>query len=275
MGLLLFGCKKETVTLTDNQPPIINNVPAIKIENYVNRIFIDLLGREPLDSEMSTEVALLRAADLSIDAREILIEKLQTDTSFIEGDTSYQRAYYQHIYDLAKTRCLEGASEAEIELFLSTAELTEDSIRLLQVYASRTDLQLGNITIEEMFGRMIYNKVYDEINMNTTNFVNATFDNLLWRFPTDAEFLAGFNMVEFYLEQEFFGQLGSNRQDYVDIFINTREMFEGLIIWVYQQTLQRFPTTEETFVLLEDFYTKRDIRAIQKSVMITDEYANF
>ena len=122
---------------------------------------------------------------------------------------------------------------------------------------------------------MIYNKVYDAINMNTTNFVNASFDNLLWRYPTQTEFQAGFNMVEFSIPESFFGQTGTNRQDYVDIFINSREMFEGLIIWVYQQTLQRRPTTQETFVLLEDFYTHRDIRKVQRVVMVTDEYANF
>jgi len=272
---LLFSCKKETIVLTENQPPIVNNVPAIKIENYINRLFIDLLGREPLDSEMSAEVATLRAADLSTEARTALIIKLQTNTDFIEGDTSYQRAYHQHIYNLAKVRCMEGASEAEIGMALSTADLFEDSLRLLKVFSSRTELQMSEITIEEMFGRMIYNKVYDEINMNTTNFVNASFDNLLWRFPTNTEFQAGFNMCEFQIEEQLFGETGTNRQDYVDIFINSREMFEGLIIWVYQQALQRTPTTEETFILLEDFYTHRDIREIQKVVMVTDEYANF
>lgn len=276
MGLLFSSCwKEETVTIPDNQPPIINNIPAIKIENYVNRIFIDLLGREPLDIEMTAEVAALREADLSTEAREALIIKLQSDTDFIEGDTSYQRAYYQHLYDLAKIRTMEGASEAEIGSFLSTAELLEDSIRLLKIYSSRSELQNGTISIEKMFGRMIYNKVYDEINMNTTNFVNASFDNLLWRFPTQTEFQAGFNMVEFDIPETFFGEMGTNRQNYVDIFINSREMFEGLIIWVYQQALQRRPTTEETFILLEDFYTNRDIQEVQKVVMVTDEYANF
>ena len=108
----LLSCKEETIVITDNQPPVVNNIPAIKIENYVNRLFIDLLGREPLDTEMASEVATLRAGDLSTSVRENLIVKLQTNTDFVEGDTSYQRAYHQHLYNLAKVRCLEGASEA-------------------------------------------------------------------------------------------------------------------------------------------------------------------
>ena len=45
--------------------------------------------------------------DLSVSAREVIIERLQTDTSWIEGDTSYEHAYYQRFYDMSKARVLE------------------------------------------------------------------------------------------------------------------------------------------------------------------------
>jgi len=273
---LLSACwKEETVVIPNNEPPIVNNVPTIKIKNYVNRLFIDLLGREPLDSEIDAEVQALRDADLVESARESLIVKLQTSTDFIEGDTSYQRAYYQHLYNLGKIRCLEGASDATIFEGFSGIDNEEDSLRLVAALNSRIDMQNQEIVVAEMFGRMIHCFTYDIINMNTTNFVNASFDNLLWRFPTNEEFTAGFNMVENETMQPFLGSTGTNRTEYVDIMINSREMYEGLIIWVYQQSLQRFPTTEETFVLLEDFYTHKDLRLVQRAVMVTDEYANF
>ena len=266
--------KKETIILDDNQPPIVNYVPAIKIENYINRIFIDLLGREPLDSEMQAEVAALRADTLSVEAREALIIKLQTSTDFIEGDTSYQRAFAQHMYNLSKVRCIEGASNAEIRTFFNNAS-EADSSRLFKVLNSRRDFQNGDIQIHEMFARMIHNLVYDQINMNSFNFVNATFDNLLWRFPTDSEFKAGFDMVEFQLPQTLFNEAGENKTDYVEILTESREMFEGILIWTYQQLLARRPTTEETFFLLEDFFQHRDLRLIQRHIMVKDEYANF
>lgn len=273
--LILISCtEKETVTIPDNEPPIVNNVPAIKIENYVNRIFIDLLGREPLDSEMADEVQRLRDADLAISARETLIIKLQTNTDFIEGDTSYQRAFSQHMYNLAKVRCIEGASTAEINMFVGMGE-EEDDERLWELLDGREDFQLDSIAINELFGRMIFNMVYDQINMNTFNFVNATFDNLYLRFPTDAEFDAGFKMIEDETPQMFLGETGSSKTDYVNIFVNTKEMFEGLIIWSYQQLLARLPSTQETAVLLEDFLIHKDVRLIQRVVMVTDEYANF
>ncbi|MCB0705931.1 MAG: hypothetical protein KDC34_11500 [Saprospiraceae bacterium] len=278
--LLLFiicsSCtKSETILVSDNDPPIVNNVPAIKIENYVNRVFIDLLGREPLDAEMEVEVQHLRDGMLSKSTRLALLEKLQTSTDFVEGDTSYQRAYHQQFYNLAKVRFLEGVSDqAIVEEFIPNADSIE-TLQLLKLIDSRADLQFGNIQLSEFFGRMIHNNVYDQINMNTFNFVNATFDNLYWRYPTNAEFQSGFQMVENQTEQNFLGQSGSDKFDYVAIITTNLEFFEGLIIWVYQQLLSRRPDSAETAALLNDLATDQDIRVVQRLVMSTDEYAGF
>lgn len=269
------GCSKETIIISDNNPPIINNIPAIRIESYVNRVFIDLLGREPLDAELVNEVTALREADLAQTARINLISKLQNNTDFIEGDTSYQRAYYQQFYALAKARCLEGASDQEIDEVIGGLNDPLEEQKLAAVKNSRVELQNGVISIEEMFGRMINNAIYDDINMNAFNFVRASFDNLLLRYPTNFEFQSGFNMVENGFTEILFGETGSNREEYTDILIQSREMFEGLIIWTYQQLLARNPTTVETIALLEGFYTDKDLKFVQQTVMITDEYAGF
>ncbi len=273
--LLLPACKKETVITTDNEPPLVNNVSVVKIENYVNRIFIDLLGREPLDAELAAETEALRSANLTQTARAALVEKLQTGTDFIEGDTSYLHAYHQQLYNSAKGRCLEGASNADIQDYIGGSSDPEVIEKLEEVKRSKADLQNGEITLAQMFGRMINNAVYDDINMNTFNFVRASFDNLLWRYPTDFEFAAGFAMVEDGEERILFGQSGSSRADYTKIVIDSREMYEGMIIWAYRQLLARNPTTAETVALFEDFYATDDFEKVQKTVMVTDEYAGF
>lgn len=273
--LILTSCKKETVVIGENNPPIINNIPAVKIENYVNRIFIDLLGREPLDSELAAETEALRAENLITAARSTLIEKLQKSTDFIEGDTSYLHAYHQHLYSLAKARCLEGASDIDIDDYIGGATNVEYIEKLELVKRSKSELRTGTINIKEMFGRMINNAVYDDINMNTFNLVRASFDNLLWRYPTDFEFQAGFNMVDFETEETLFGQSGSSRADYTEILISSREMSEGMIIWAYRQLLAREPNTAETVFLLDDFHATNDFKTVQKTVMVTDEYAGF
>jgi hypothetical protein len=278
-GIIIFfiftSCTKETIHVPDNDAPIINNVPSIKIENYINRVFIDLIGREPFDSEMEMELNALKNAGLTKESREALIAKLQTNTDFIEGDTSYTQAYHQHLYDLAKIRCLEGKSDSDIADEIGDAEDPADALRLQMVLSSRKDLQNGLINYNEVFARMVYNLVYDEINMNTFNFVNATFDNLLWRFPTNAEFQEGYEMVEYNNSAVIFGEVGQNKTDYVNIISNSREIYEGMIIWAFQQILSRPPSTEETAALLEDFINHQDIKIIQRQIMATDEYANF
>lgn len=290
--LLLFSCSKEQVLVTDNQAPDYSGVPVVKIQNFVNRLFIDLLAREPLDSEMDLEVQALQDAGLSADARLALVIKLQTATFFIEGDTSYRRAYSQNLYNLAKIRCLEGAGDAVItgRAGIHNFAAIKDSIegnwegytrniklrdKLYAVVNGRYDLEVGNITLDQLLARVIDNGIYDEINMNTINFINASFDNLLWRFPTQVELLEGFQMIELNQPGMLFQKQGSTKDDYVGIIGGSRELMEGLIIWAYRQLLSRPPTPQETVSLLEDFVQHRDIRLIQQHILIRDEYANF
>jgi hypothetical protein len=122
---------------------------------------------------------------------------------------------------------------------------------------------------------MINNSVYDEINMNTFNFVNASFDNLFFRFPTQAEFYAGFNMIEFNQPQSLLGLSGQNKDEYVNILTNSREFYEGLIVWSYQVLLAREPSTSETNDLMIDLWMDHDLQKVQRAIMITDEYAHF
>ena len=267
--------KEEIIVVPNNDSPSVNNVPAIRIENYVNRLFIDLIGREPLDSEVETEVNALKSGQLTKATRIALINKLQTDTSPLMGDTSYTHAYHKQLYNLAKVRCLDGAGDEVLKNFQNFAPSDADALRLQSVLDARLDMQNEVISFHEVLGRMIYNTLYDELNMNTFNFVNASFDNLYWRSPSNAEFEAGFKMVEDNVSASLLGQLGQNKTDYVQIVSNSREMFEGMIIWVYQQALARRPNTVETAGLLEDFINHKDIKIIQQEVLSSDEYANF
>ena len=46
------ACKKEDNIIPNNNVPYYGEIPTLLLENYVNRCYIDLLGREPLDDEM-------------------------------------------------------------------------------------------------------------------------------------------------------------------------------------------------------------------------------
>ncbi|MFM1875393.1 MAG: hypothetical protein RL266_1130, partial [Bacteroidota bacterium] len=292
LALLLAGCSKDPDLIPDNDAPYYSEVSDLLIENYVNRVYIDQIGREPFDAEMSSEVQTLKAADLSFESREAMILKLQTSTDFIPGDLSYKHAYYNRIYEQGKARFLEAASNAEINEVMGpiASGILGDSLngnwegvaerhslidKLRAVLNSEEKYMNGEMEISDVCAAMINNAVYDEINMNTFNFVNASFDNLFFRFPTQAEFYAGFNMIEYNQPQSLLGLSGQNKDEYVQILANSREFYEGLIVWSYQVLLAREPSTTETNELMTDLWVDHDLQKVQRAIMITDEYAHF
>ena len=111
--------------------------------------------------------------------------------------------------------------------------------------------------------------------MNTYNFINAAFDNLLFRFPTQYEFDQVYKMIQDNTAQIVLGKSGNNKQDFTYIISSTREFYEGVIIWTYQNLLARDPSTKEIDLLLQNFYYNHDFQWIQRQIMQTDEYAHF
>ena len=122
---------------------------------------------------------------------------------------------------------------------------------------------------------MIYNSVYDQINMNTFNFINAAFDNLLFRYPTQYEFDEVYKMIEDNTAQIVLGASGNNKEGFTYIICDTKEFYEGVIVWAYGTLLARSPTTEETDILMNNFYFDHDFQWVQRRIMETDEYAHF
>jgi hypothetical protein len=292
--LLVSSSCKETVeeTIPNNSVEDIHRVSTIKIENYVNRCFIDLIGRSPLDEELERETITLREANLSRDARLALIRKLQTDSSPVVGDVNYTTAYHQRLYDEVKSRMIEGVADGEITRYiglasfsLRVARLEGDSVRVFRaleqidrhqrVVDSRWQLQQDSITLNEMFARMMDNSVYDQINMNTFNFVNASFDDLFYRFPSQAEFQAAFSIIQDNVIGSVLGGFASNKREYCLLLANSTEFYEGLIIWAYQGLLGRDPTTQEVVNHISQLEQTGDYKKLQEEIIVMDEYGNF
>jgi len=292
--LLIFaGCKKEEqIVVTGNTIPNYAGTPTIIIENYVNRIFIDLIGREPTDAEMEGKVNFLKGGSLSLQIRGELVDELMFSTEYIEGDSSYHKAYFNKFYNDAKGRFLEGASEAtlqeeyglyvylvefyELQGDLFTAQLLSiEADKIKSILDSKYHLREGQIMVGEMCNRMCFNSLYDDINMNSFNFINATFDQLFFRFPTESEFDQAFDIIEFNLAGTLFSTVVQNKSEYLALLTSIDEFDEGMIRWAYKALLSRDPNSAEVITLLEDFQNNQDIQTVQKKILITDEYAGF
>jgi hypothetical protein len=290
--IIASSCKKEDTVYTDNTPKNYEDVPTVKVENYINRVYIDLLGREPLDNENIRDLELLRSENLSYEIRKTLIRRLMTDSSYVIGDSSYRKAYYQRLYNLSKARLLEGAGDEEFYQIIGNANFGVKSSRLkgdsIGVYAalstidrcqnvlkSRRAYQYEEIGIGEMYAYMLNNPVYDVINMNSLNFVNASFDDMFFRFPTKDEFAIAYKIIESGKGGSLFGGFSDNKASYCAMLVNSREFSEGMIKWCYLTLIGRDPTTQEYYNLMEDFHQSKDLQTVQESILATDEYAHF
>lgn len=290
--LLSTGCKKEVEVIPNNQPPAYDGVPSLLVRNYVNRLYIDLIGREPLDAEMEAEVTYLRAYDLSQDARRALVTRIMTDTTWIDGDSSYAHAYYRRQYEMYKSRFLEGVSDQVIDQFISDAEdaAIADSLagntagaaasmsevqKLRNVRMIPVQFRRGQVGYSEVHARLVYNGVYDFIHMNSFNFVNATFDNLFFRFPTNTEFNAAYAMVGQNTPAILFGHSGQNKAEYVGILTGSQEFREGTVRWCYQTFMGRLPSTPEVYAGVTLLQQHNDLQRLQREIFVTDEYAGF
>ena len=112
--------------------------------------------------------------------------------AFVEGDSSYNYAYFFKIYEDTKARLIEGASDDFLnqQYGLIYGQAIADSIngdlvgyqaklieagKVLAVLTSREEYRNNEITIDEMYARMMNNALYDQINMNSFSFIIRKF----------------------------------------------------------------------------------------------------
>ena len=126
-----------------------------------------------------------------------------------------------------------------------------------------------------MFRRLIFNSIYDQINMNSFNFVNASFDDLFYRFPTQAEFDNAYDVIEFNQPAMIFGEVVQNKTEYLNVLTASPEYSEGMVIWAYNSLVARDPSPQEVFEASGDFSSTMNFQSIQRGILISDEYAGF
>ena len=64
---IIFSCtESENIDINNNKLPKYKSISTLRIENYVQRMFIDLLGRESTNQERDSFTAQLKRADLKI-----------------------------------------------------------------------------------------------------------------------------------------------------------------------------------------------------------------
>ena len=111
--------------------------------------------------------------------------------------------------------------------------------------------------------------------MNSFNFIQASFDDLYQRFPTQAEFDVAYGVIENNQPGILFGTSAQDKASYVDALIWNTEWDEGMVRWQYRTMLARDPLDSEILESLNAFTPSVAVADIQRVVLISDEYAGF
>ena len=250
-----------------------NTIENTTIETYINKLYISIIGREPIESEFTTDFTTLREADVSQESREIVIDGILNKDE-----------YTGNLFKLECEHLLLGLDTADINLniyvlnvLLTTAQglellYFEDALeRMLKLQEVLPGLGDGTISNMEMHKRMVNNNMYDEINMGTENFVISMFQSFFGRYPTTSELENGKLMVNDNNSSVFFIP-GNGKEDFINIFIESDEYFTGQTNILFNRYLFRDPTSEESINYSLDYINSQDYKLLQRRILSTNEF---
>ena len=108
--------------------------------------------------------------------------------------------------------------------------------------------------------------------MGSENFVVSTYQNFLFRYPTNAELAAGKNIVDGNTSVVFL-KVGKSKYDYIKIFFGTDDYYEGQVRYIFKKYLFREPSSAEIYLYSDIYKSTNDYKELEKAVFSLDEYA--
>ena len=276
MVLTQFSCKKsELETIRGNTAPPDTSIEIDVYEDYVNRTYILVLGREPDSSEFNDAVTLLKAGLLDSPSRYAFLDEVFSSPDYPWRQFNKNRIELLNNIDTA---------DITIQIFIFNFFLADSTYqafwpglqievdRLEEIQSAAHEYANGLIHISQMQSKMINNHFYDQINMGSDNFVISSFQHFLDRNPTLDEQSNGVSMVNGN-NAILFLQAGASRNDYLSILFDSDDYFEGAVIRIYKDYLLRSPSSIEMSVAALKYRNTLDFESVQKDILATDEFA--
>ncbi|HQU99634.1 MAG TPA: hypothetical protein PLO59_00685 [Bacteroidia bacterium] len=275
MALFFVACNKdETEIVKNNTAPIDSTINITIVETYINRSYISLLGRKPDSAEFSNAFQTLKQNNTSVAQRNLFIQSIFTKTD-----------YNKQLFDINHIDLLNqvDTNEFEDKIMLFNFLLTDSTYapfwsvftlelnRIFNLQNAIAKLQQNQISIQQLHMVMVDNYFYDQINMGALNFVTSLYQHFLRRYPTVQELDAGIDMVND-KPATVFQQNGSNKNDFIFIFFNATDYYEGQVRDLYLRYLFREPTTAEMVTLTNQYKSQKNYKNIQQYILTSDEY---
>jgi hypothetical protein len=253
------------------------------VEQYVNRCFVDLLGRGATSDELDEFVEALESDNFSVNSRKSFIARLQSTEGF-------KQQYLNKVYVDMKARYLDALNEDEIQqeadfwLYQALqAQILGDALAYNILMLERNKImgivnmalywENSSIDYATCAKTMMFNSLYDDLNMGTFNFIYASFDQNFYRYPTEEEYNQLYATIEYDGPGIFFQQNVSNKSEMLDVLIESTEFKEGLVRWFYRSYLIREPEAQELTDGIAYWTTQNDFNGFIQKILSDDEYA--
>ena len=279
-ALSFSSCKKDPIIVSGNEAPPDATVEKVTKENYVSKLYISVLGRKATDQEFSDAYALVNQHAFTKEDRIALVASLQEKSEYADNEFKIVQASFLNSSDTSEaltwvTIFKQNQSIATDPEVIAAYQKEID--RLLPLFSVADDLRSGAIDYVDLHKLVVNNFIYDQVNMGTENFVVSAFQNYLMRYPTAPELTNAKQMIEYDPQATtspvLFLQLGSSKDDFLSIFFDYDEFYEGQVRSQFMRFLFREPKSEEMATQTSLYKTSRDFKALQRYILSSNEYA--
>ncbi len=273
---MLSGCQKEELIIDGNVAPPDSTVSSLIIENYVTKCYISLLGREPFEQEESMAIATLRAGNMDVASRKLMLDAVVQNGEYKNKLLEYNAlklinspfdtsAIQEQLYVLQVL-----IADPQYAPFIDIIQSMIDDYNVLLTTPSQ--FRNGSIGMQEMHRRLVTNDIYDQINMGSFNFVLSMFNNFLFRDPTQDEHNAGITMVDGFVAVLFY-ETANSKEEFIDIFLHSDDYYEGQVRELYFRYLFRDPSSEEQGYHSARYKQSGNYEQLQIDILSSNEFA--
>ncbi len=277
--LVSTSCKKEEITvykeIPGNKAVPDSTVSNLLPENYVNKVYISVLGRKATDAEYNSGLNTLKTNNFSPADRSIFLDQ-----------TLAKAEYLPHHYTMARVDLLNDIDTNEFTNYIAVFQLlltdttyasiwqilNYEIVRLEKMKSLSADLKSGAISIRDAHLRCTNNYFYDQINMGTENFVVSLWQNFLFRYPTIDELTEASKMVNGFNGIVLLKD-GIGKDELLNIFFNSNEYYEGQARDFFKRYLFREPSSAEMSEMASLYKTSGNLKTLQKAILTSKEYS--
>jgi hypothetical protein len=276
--LLLFSCKKgDYNVISNNEPPPDKTVENVYKADYIQRSYLALLGRTPLDSEISTGMALLSKNNANQTDRLAFLQTLFGQAAYKEWQFAIDNinlmegsANDQGYIDYLKNDYATQLSDPDFAVYYN--ELNYKTQQINRLDAIYENYLSGVASQAEMHRALIDNDIYYFKNPNVF-LLTRIFKYFFLREPTNYE-SDGFNIAygNGGIEVIFLLQNVINRDQVLQAIFSSNEYYEGQVRTLFLRYFYREPTSLELEKYVKQYKLDNDYSNLQRTLMITDEF---